>query len=272
MYDTSPLPPANTPVPPEASPNEEPTPMLDVHPAHHAANTWRDFFIHIATIVVGLFIAVGLEQTVEYFHHRHQLRDLQQQMHDVLEYNLQADAQDFLLLADMRSSLLDIRTRLNAQPGRPAPTPSGRRMTDSPRLPNTALRLPSIAPYEAAKENGTVALLPSEDIRVYNRLALQRDFQIVDVREWNDSMRRLDSFEERFVDSSGDRLFLNEMPSLDLARLYTANREEYRALVADVIKNTDIVTARVRLFDFQCRAVLDGERDENKLYLKSTKP
>ena len=24
--------------------------MLDVHPAHHAASTWRDFFIHIATI------------------------------------------------------------------------------------------------------------------------------------------------------------------------------------------------------------------------------
>ena len=36
--------------------------MLDVHPAHHAANTWRDFFIHIATIVLGLLIAVSLEQ------------------------------------------------------------------------------------------------------------------------------------------------------------------------------------------------------------------
>jgi hypothetical protein len=23
--------------------------MLDVHPAHHAAGTWRDFFVHIAT-------------------------------------------------------------------------------------------------------------------------------------------------------------------------------------------------------------------------------
>jgi hypothetical protein len=48
--------------------------MLDVHPPHEAAHTWRDFFIHIATIVVGLCIAVGLEQTVEFFHHRHQLR------------------------------------------------------------------------------------------------------------------------------------------------------------------------------------------------------
>jgi len=47
--------------------------MLDVHPAHHAATMWRDFFIHIATIVIGLLIAIGLEQTVEFFHHRHQV-------------------------------------------------------------------------------------------------------------------------------------------------------------------------------------------------------
>lgn len=44
--------------------------MLDVHPAHHPANSWKEFFIHIATIVLGLLIAVGLEQTVEYFRHR----------------------------------------------------------------------------------------------------------------------------------------------------------------------------------------------------------
>jgi hypothetical protein len=45
--------------------------MLDVHPPHHAAHSWRDFFIHIATIVIGLLVAIGLEQTVEHFHHRH---------------------------------------------------------------------------------------------------------------------------------------------------------------------------------------------------------
>jgi hypothetical protein len=44
--------------------------MLDVHPPHEAAHSWRDFFIHIATSVVGLLIAIGLEQTVEHFHHR----------------------------------------------------------------------------------------------------------------------------------------------------------------------------------------------------------
>ena len=49
--------------------------MLDVHAPHERVHSWSDFFIHIATIVIGLLIAVGLEQTVEYFHHRHQARE-----------------------------------------------------------------------------------------------------------------------------------------------------------------------------------------------------
>jgi type II secretory pathway pseudopilin PulG len=59
--------------------------MLDVHPPHHAATTWRDFFIHIATIVIGLLIAVGLEQTVEYVHHRHQLHKAREAIYAEIE-------------------------------------------------------------------------------------------------------------------------------------------------------------------------------------------
>jgi hypothetical protein len=49
--------------------------MLDVHPAPHAAHGWRDFFVHIVTIVIGLLIALGLEQAAEGFHHRAQVRE-----------------------------------------------------------------------------------------------------------------------------------------------------------------------------------------------------
>jgi hypothetical protein len=30
--------------------------MLDVHPPEHAAHTWKELFIHIATLWVGMFI------------------------------------------------------------------------------------------------------------------------------------------------------------------------------------------------------------------------
>lgn len=45
--------------------------MLDVHPPHETIHTWKSFLIHIATIVIGLLIAIGLEQAVEAVHHRH---------------------------------------------------------------------------------------------------------------------------------------------------------------------------------------------------------
>ena len=55
--------------------------MIDVHPAPHAAHSWRDFFIHIATIAIGLLLALGLEQTVEHFHRLHQRHSLEENLH-----------------------------------------------------------------------------------------------------------------------------------------------------------------------------------------------
>jgi hypothetical protein len=49
--------------------------MLDVHPPPHAAHGWRDFFVHIVTIVIGLLIALGLEQCAEGIHHRTEVRE-----------------------------------------------------------------------------------------------------------------------------------------------------------------------------------------------------
>ena len=50
---------------------EEPAPVIDIHPPHHGAMTRRDILTHLAIVVVGILMAIGLEQSVEYFHHRH---------------------------------------------------------------------------------------------------------------------------------------------------------------------------------------------------------
>jgi hypothetical protein len=54
--------------------------MLDVHAPHETVHTWKDFFIHIATITLGLLIAIGLEQTIEYLHHRRQLQEARHEL------------------------------------------------------------------------------------------------------------------------------------------------------------------------------------------------
>lgn len=61
--------------------------MLDIHVPEHSTRTWRDFLVHIATIVIGLLIAIGLEQVVEYLHHRHQLHEARAAIREELEVN-----------------------------------------------------------------------------------------------------------------------------------------------------------------------------------------
>ena len=56
---------SHAPSEPSAAIQESENRMLDVHAPHEAVHTWKDFFIHLATISVGLLVAVGLEQTVE---------------------------------------------------------------------------------------------------------------------------------------------------------------------------------------------------------------
>src|SRR5580693_1019237 len=62
---------------PDSTP-ETSAPMLDVHAPHETIHTWKNFLTHIAAIVVGLIIAVSLEQTVEFFHHHHQREQLEE--------------------------------------------------------------------------------------------------------------------------------------------------------------------------------------------------
>jgi len=77
--------------------------MLDVHAPHQSVHTWKDFSIHIAAITIGLLIALGLEATVAWVHHRHQARQALEQLKQEFDQNR------LVLASDMRSGALDER-------------------------------------------------------------------------------------------------------------------------------------------------------------------
>jgi hypothetical protein len=134
--------------------------MLDVHPPHTSVHTWRDFFIHIATIVVGLLIAVGLEQTVEYVHHSHQ-------RHQLLE---QLDAEHRQILKDAASAVPDGVLTLNwyqalieglkgvIEQHRPYEIPP------VPALHNASGNRPADPVWQAAKASGLTSLLSQQAV------------------------------------------------------------------------------------------------------------
>ena len=62
--------------------------MIDIHPPQHGAMTRRDFFIHLGIVVLGILIAIGLEQTVEHFHQLHQAHHAREMIADEMRQNL----------------------------------------------------------------------------------------------------------------------------------------------------------------------------------------
>src|SRR5580704_18116854 len=63
------------------------TPVIDVHAPQGGVHTWKDFWIHLGTITLGLLIAISLEQSVEWLHHRHQRHQLEADLHSEALHN-----------------------------------------------------------------------------------------------------------------------------------------------------------------------------------------
>jgi hypothetical protein len=62
--------------------------MIDIHAPEQGIHGVRDFFMHLLTITVGLFIALSLENAAEAIHHRHQRREAESQIREEVQNNL----------------------------------------------------------------------------------------------------------------------------------------------------------------------------------------
>jgi hypothetical protein len=137
--------------------------MLDVHPPQHTPHTWRDFFIHIATIVLGLVIAIGLEQMVEYIHHGREVAETREALLAEREINQKVTADDCVLFrreaAALQNNLL-VLAALHQHPGTPRAELPGILTWHSDlqtALPHTA--------WITAQQTGVTGLMPVAEVR-----------------------------------------------------------------------------------------------------------
>ncbi|HEY4009713.1 MAG TPA: hypothetical protein VGM11_06145 [Acidobacteriaceae bacterium] len=147
--------------------------MIDVHAPPKSDHTWTDFFIHIATIAVGLLLAIGLEQTVEAIHHAHQRRALIEDMRAESERTVQ------ILDSDLRLAGPETHWEKLAQRRLSSAEPVNGIITVTlPDPLSTGDHNSRIAPrsvLQIAKANGTIALLPEDLAEVYSRLDYEAD-------------------------------------------------------------------------------------------------
>lgn len=142
--------------------------MLDVHAPHHAVHTWKDFFIHLATISTGLLIAIGLEQTVEHFHHRHQVAEMMEKLRtETLENRdiLQTDLKE----TDRVASVVDDNLRALAaiKDGRDQTS-----FTPTP-LPDWFGYVPTDTSWLMMRDGALLSIVPDLLVGNYFRIELQ---------------------------------------------------------------------------------------------------
>ena len=173
---------------PEAAKEQET--MLEVHPAHHAASSWKEFFIHIATIVLGLLIAIALEQTVEYFHHRREIAEVREALWGEREANKDSFRSETTHwrweTAELENNLM-VLAYLQKHPG-----------TTDEKLPGSLLWFHASAPntqaaWDAAKNSGVTSLMHREEVEqyedAYNQLKRIDDARSLAYDAMNDASR-----------------------------------------------------------------------------------
>ncbi len=149
--------------------------MLDVHPPNEAVHSWRDFFIHLITITIGLVIALSLEGCVEWRHHRNLVHEAQAS----LQVEIKANARE------LQKVLNDVREdqKILAQD-----VVMLRKIIANPKVPNQdtpniQFHLPSFddVSWETAKSTGALSYMPYEEAHRYSDIYNQQG--LVDVAE-----------------------------------------------------------------------------------------
>jgi hypothetical protein len=149
--------------------------VLDVHPPTEPVHGWRDFFIHLVTITIGLMIALSLEGLVEWRHHKALVHEAQAS----LQVEIDANARE------TQKALNDVDA---GQKQLAEDVVILQKIIDNPKAPN--LGTPKIQFYlptfndvswETAKATGALSYMPYGEAHNYSDIYKQQDE--VDVAE-----------------------------------------------------------------------------------------
>lgn len=233
--------------------------MIDVHPPHEAVHTWKDYLLHMSTIVLGLLIAIGMEQSVEALHHREQRHQLEEDERaearrniDILNTHLDVNVPTLLWY---RAAVVQLRTAV-AKDGfvdvtLPPSNPAGSRQMAAPER--------YVEPGAIA--SGSIALLPEPIAQTFARL----DFQAQEDQKEVDNIREDTALVQRFALASGNRVVPGEHLHLTLPQ-----RDELIAVFSTYAEGLYSLLRRDNLFLVACMAIADGVKDPDELqsYLK----
>ncbi len=225
--------------------------MFDVHLPQHT-HTWRDFWIHLGTITVGLLIAVGLEQGVEKLHHLEQGRQLAQDLQKEaqlnrqrLEFNEAALDKEMAWLLRLRRDVSALRDGASKQS-----FIYPQKLEIYPTNPNrSSSRLPAVTVWNTAKESNLIQLLPTERARNYNEVYREADLAADVLVGLLDKWSELDQFELRFDDA-----VVAGKPNV--GKMTPAQLDQYAGVIGDVYLASKMAKRRVKVYEAWNESIL----------------
>ena len=229
--------------------------MLDVH-MPHPTHTWRDFFIHIATITVGLLIAVSLEQTVEYFHHLHQRHQLEEDLHAEARKNLAIMDDDYRYFDVSLAQIAANRDRVDAMRASGGKLKLSYLPFKNPHANGVGSTAPLASVWNTARESQLIALLPSEEAKFYERVYRQHELYMDFFNRSSDAQVEKIYFDAQFAPFP--QTAFGPVIEPDLSRMSLDQLAEESALLTKAWVATNYVRVRLDFFYAAETAVLQG--------------
>ena len=229
---------------------------MEVHPPHHSLHSWKDFWIHLGTITIGLLIAISLEQSVEKLHHLHQRHELEEELRGEGEpQRRDRQGRSALLLRRTSRMAVDLRKRVDAMRASGGKAGLAYLADSSPGQPT----VPSNSVWITAKESALVVLLPQNEAAMYSRLDVQHKMLQDTIDHWFATRDEVRRFEGGFDDVGP-----TSVP--DLSRMSPDVAHTYSMLLTRDVVARDEVMLRLGNFLALDQAILGGAKTEDEMF------
>ena len=164
---------------------------MEVHPPHEAIHSVKEFMVHMLAITLGLLIALGLEATVEWLHHRSLVREARENIRQEIsenQRNLAAELKSLPAEKTHLKTMLEVTANLQR---------TGASNTTTPEFQWTVTRL-SDAAWNTAGTSGALAHMQYAEARRYSQIYMLQQM-------FNGTM-------DKYVESRGEMYaFLNRI-------------------------------------------------------------
>lgn len=207
---------------------------MEVHPPHGPIHSVKEFMVHLLAITIGLLIALGLESSVEWVHHRHLARDARENIFQEVRANQQDVLRQLNALPAEEKRLDEILSLVDdAQHGRPE-KPIGSFVWTNVFLHDSA--------WAATSSTGAIAYMSYDEVKRYATLYAIQSFNSTILERNLAERHEMNVFLERMVAQgklsdadfeSGKRIILSaKIRGLEMREIENALNANYTRLLS----------------------------------------